>query len=139
MLVAARAAQLEAALRRNLSQRQWRDITAKPQARPLVIPATGTRKHSGRPSYSDLEQNAGVLRSLVEIFPDRVPSAHLISMSLLSLDRYFEGDVLQFSQEGNADPDSYRLFALGVAYEMKCLVSRLRRLFRRSIQSRLFV
>jgi hypothetical protein len=137
MLVAAKAAQLEAALRRNLSSRQWREITSKPQVRPLVIRPTGTAHHPGRPSYKDLEDNAEVLRSLVEVFPDRVPGAHTIVIGLLSLDKYYEGDALQFPKDDiNGDPDNYHLFALGVAYAMKVVAGRLRRLFRRSNISR---
>ena len=132
VLCAVQAAEFEAALRRHLSRRELRDITRKPQIRPLVIPFSGTKRYPGRPCFKDLEANEHILRAVVEVWPDRIPSVYVVAQGVRRLDEYYQGDVLQYESEsgGFAENGSMEC-SVSVAACIKVLVQRLRRLFRR--------
>ncbi len=131
-----KAAQLEAALRRHLSRKELRAITTKPQLRPLIHPITGTRKYPGRPCYKDLEANKSVLRAVVEVYPDRIPSAFIVASAIRKLDEFYSGDVIQYEGHGGFVADGYLEASVSIAALVKTLVQRLRRLFRPSSRSR---
>ncbi len=135
-----KASQLEAALRRHLSSRELRHIRARPQVRPLLIPIIGTRSYPGRPCYADLESNRTRLRTIVEVWPDRIPGVYILAEAVRLLDKCYDGDILQFeAPEGNGGfvGEAYIEASVDVAAVLKTLVQRLRRLFRRSTKSRL--
>jgi len=132
----AKAAELEAALRRHLSSRDKASITSRPQGRPLIIPIRGTRQFPGRPCFLDLEANHRALRAVIEVFPDRVPSVYLVAMAVRMLDKYFSGDIIQHDGQGGYMANGYIEASVAIAATIKILVQRLRRLFRRSSRSR---
>ena len=136
-LRAVQDSEFEAALRRHLSRRELRDITTKPQIRPLVIPFSGTKRYPGRPCFKDLEANEHILRAVVEVWPDRIPSVYVVASGVERLDEYYQGDVLQYeSESGGFAENGFMECSVSVAACIKVLVQRLRRLFRRSTCSR---
>ena len=126
------AAHLEAAIRRHLSRTEVRQIAAK--NRPLVLPCQGTKKFPNKPCINDIVRNRNLLRAIVEVYPTRVPSAHVMADAIKQLDLFFSGDLLCY--EGSTAEEMYGEQCLAVAYDLKVLYQRLRRLFRRSRNSR---
>ena len=99
-----------------------------------MLPILGTVDFPGKPSRQDLERNKNILRAVCEIYPDRIPSSAVIASAVALLDTYFEGaligDPAGFQKHGKLE------VAMQIAFEIKTLVQRLRRLFRRSRNSR---
>ena len=133
----AKAAELEIAFRRHLSSKEARAITARPRLRDLVVAIEGTNTFPGKPSKSDLEKNESVLRSIVEVYPDKIPGIQVLCEAVTRLDVYFSGDVIQYDGPKHGfQGDGYMEAVMQQACLLKLLVQRLRRLFRRSTMSR---
>ena len=127
----AEAAHFECSLRRHLSGRDLRRIQS---GGPLVRPICGTAAFPGRPSRLDCERNRKVLRAICEVYPDRIPSAHVLAAGISLLDTYLEGKLIGNPQGVHGDGKGEACMA--IAFTLKVLTQRLRRLFRRSTNSR---
>jgi hypothetical protein len=131
----ATVARLESSIRRNIPSHVWKDILRKPrQLRGLVVPFKGSKKLKHKPCLEDIVANKDLLRGVLEVFPSKIPGAHLIAESLSMIDSYHNGDVMRHPDP--ADKQSCNDALLTIAYSIKVLVQRLRRLFRRSSRSR---
>ena len=90
---------------------------------------------------ADLESNRGLVRALLEVFPDRVPPGPILQRAVRLADAFHSGFVIQLPPESDSNTDEeneYLKDALVKRYAiiMNILVQYMRRLFRRSAKSR---
>ena len=85
-------------------------------------------------------RNSNLLRAVVEVYPDRTASGPVVAAAVGLLDIYYEGAILHWGKDAESSDGkrlpSYSDVLNDVAYSIKLLSQRLRRLFRRSHQSR---